>query len=303
MAAGQNSIASASDGPDRPAPARGSAVEAQNGAGKEDSSAVTPAVVGDVNSTASGSEKAADSLKPSLKPAVVKPLQSGAVTAETKPTHAVLDKTPPKTDGDNGDVTKATPGKQGDSALHDPPPQPVKTGSAAAILEASKKVVQNAEAWRTSRALVLAIVILAMTTVPALYISLLATKFVVGMAPLESPSRFTVFAFAYAVIKSDLFSLFTVAALPTLTAYFGSSDSKYREGFLPWLLFTYFVLLFVSTFVPEVVANASYAASKLWVSKVEAMGPKVDDINSYLTNVRNSAIAGIAVLTGIKLAS
>lgn len=176
-------------------------------------------------------------------------------------------------------------------------------GGAAAILEASKKVAQNAETWRTSRALVLALVILAMTTVPALYISLLASKFVVGTESLDSPSRFTVFIFAYAVIKSDLFNLFTVAALPTLTAYFGSSDSKYREGFLPWLLFTYFIVLFVATFVPEVVGNSSYSGSQLWTSKIEAMGTKVADINIYLTNVRNGAIAGIAVLTGIKLAS
>ncbi|MBY5664533.1 hypothetical protein [Rhizobium leguminosarum] len=189
----------------------------------------------------------------------------------------------------------------GDKSAAADPPQDV-PGSANSMIEASKRLAQNPETWRTSRALVLALVILAMTTLPALYISFIAIRFVVALNSFQSPGSITNFIFAYAVIKSDLFNLFTVAALPTLTAYFGSSDSKYREGFLPWLLFTYFVLLFVSTFVPEVVADPSYTHHAAWTTKVEAIAAKTADIKSYLTNVRNSAIGGIAVLTGIKLA-
>ncbi|MGO8501568.1 hypothetical protein AB9F35_08725 [Rhizobium leguminosarum] len=189
----------------------------------------------------------------------------------------------------------------GDKSAAVDPPQNV-PGSANSMIEASKRLAQNPETWRTSRALVLALVILAMTTLPALYISFIAIRFVVALNSFQSPGSITNFIFAYAVIKSDLFNLFTVAALPTLTAYFGSSDSKYREGFLPWLLFTYFVLLFVSTFVPEVVADPSYTHHAAWTTKVEAIAAKTADIESYLTNVRNSAIGGIAVLTGIKLA-
>ena len=181
------------------------------------------------------------------------------------------------------------------------------TGSkAAAILLAAKRVAQNKDAQQTSQSVVLATVILLMTTLPALYIFWVAVQYIGGYGQMHTPGPLTKFIFAYATIKSELFNLFTVAALPTLTAYFGATDSKYREGFLPWVLFTYFLAVFVSTFVPQVVADASYIGTDGpgdWAIKVKAMGADPTAVAAYLTTVRNGAMAGIAVLTGIKLAS
>lgn len=179
----------------------------------------------------------------------------------------------------------------------------MKPMSAAAVLAATKAAVQNTQLTENYRSIVLASVILLMTTLPALYIAWTSVQFIGGGGELFSPGSMTKFVFAYATIKSELFNLFTVAALPTLTAYFGAAGGKYRDGFLPWLLFTYFLILFVSTFVPQVVAASTFPSSPDWAAKLKAIAADPQSITDYLTTVRNGAMAGIAVLTGIKLAT
>lgn len=166
----------------------------------------------------------------------------------------------------------------------------------------SDAAVQPAESSGI-KALIVACVILMMTTLPALYISVAALDFIAGGDMLESPGPMAKFFFTFALIKSDLFNLFNIIALPTLTAYFAAGSGSARNSGAAWALFTYLLLVFVVSYLPDVAAAAdSDASSSQWHQKLSAINAQAIAIGDYVARVRNGALAAIAVMAGIKLA-
>ncbi|MER9203429.1 hypothetical protein NKH74_30380 [Mesorhizobium sp. M0933] len=176
----------------------------------------------------------------------------------------------------------------------------------------SNKPVNDRMTWITEntpaiRALGLAFVILALTTFPALYISYAAFDFVTQGTMITSPSATPTLIFKFALIKSDLFNLFNIIALPTLTAFFGASVGKYDRGNVSWILFFYLLVLFAVTYLPELIsspiAGTGTSSRVSWSNTLTTLNIDPNLVSEYLVRVRNGALAAIAVMAGIKLAS
>jgi hypothetical protein len=147
--------------------------------------------------------------------------------------------------------------------------------------------------------LVLAIVILLLTTFPGLYISWLSLKFIVtGHSSLAAPGPIIKAVFTFSTIKSDIFNLFNLIALPSLTAYYASSGEKDKENISSWIIFLYLILVFVLSYMPEILSENSE-----WKKSLSGISIDTGGVTKYIETVRNSALAAMSVMAGIKLAN
>ncbi|MER8394898.1 hypothetical protein NKH10_23745 [Mesorhizobium sp. M1340] len=124
---------------------------------------------------------------------------------------------------------------------------------------------------------------------------------------ITSPSSAPNLIFKFALIKSDFFNLFNIIALPTLTAFFGASTGKYDRGNMSWILFFYLLVLFAITYLPELIsspiAGADTDSRVSWSQTLATLNIDPNLVSEYLVRVRNGALAAIAVMAGMKLAS